>query len=53
MLELLGYKNKAATFKQNANGIDFFKLKVSNEMEQGVVDDIKRLELELGIDRNA
>ena len=49
MLELLGYKDKAATFKQDADGIDFFKLEVSNAMEQGVVDDIRKLESELNL----
>ena len=52
-LEILGYKDKATTFKKNVDGRDFFKLEISDGMEQGVVDDIKKLESEFGIDRNA
>jgi hypothetical protein len=46
-LEILGYKDEATTFKKNVDGRDFFKLDISDEMEQGVVDDIRKLESDL------
>lgn len=45
-LEVLGHRNRASTFRRDANAKDFFKLKPTDEMEIAVIEDIIRLEAE-------